>query len=1607
MKTGVFRLALLICFCFAFKANAHLSAPEVPDLTAFTAQPEIVATSRDSYVAVQRYNDGLGEVVFYRSVKSGQTIKVHRNLKGELNFQINFKGQDRFFKLSSDGSVAEKYLHNEQADFHDHVVVPGAKQTLKLPLEQKHIANLKQTQSKVIEDNVVYTSFVVTPQSLSQVLITAQSKEISIEEVFAQLIDYSNLILVNSEVYDFRFALGDIITISDVSDITDLVALSDNPTYPINKAILEGKAERIVYLYQPDMQPGIGGFARLWPFTNDDYNQGALTSESSRHVFLSDIHVDIDDMVLTHELGHSMGLQHERADLLVSHDYAIPYGFSTTIDNQNVGSVMQSGGVSFDKFSNPDLSINDQTIGVAETELDAADASEFLRKTWPLSTRSAPLTDLNFSQNTGGLTISWLSNGDYSQTQLLELNSEFCSDFFVRNLSNSHDIATNQNNLTLSDNPIQKCLVLIGYYEHNGIVLPEIIALRQTPEFVTSIDISSGQQIYYASESEPVNIAFSHSSLPSDSNLSVTIEETKNGSSQFSDIANSGISDAVTVSLNSQTTETTLNIAFTDNPVKLARLLSALSIRDSRARGIRIRVRLCEGDDACFDSSRFLAETYVTVNIESLLASMPQIHLDEVATLFASNTDSQIITGEIHNVSNTDDIEIKVSEQSQERWQLLSSELTYDTTINGYRFSVEVPRPESWLFAHHAIEISVKDTGLVQLAPVYWTAIPRVEMDTGSEISVIDNEYFNMAGTVINVWNEVSDLFISFPAISLEYAGQATTPNSVWIENEDGSISFRQTGLATREGKVLYNLSAYIEQVNRFIPLSSILVNVLADNDNDGMADEWEVLYGLDPSIDDSQLDSDNDGISNLIEYQNRTSPISEDSDNDGIPDSEDAYPNDATRSEQVAEQPSSEVGKLAWKNAIGTTVNNKLAASSEQLYLLTGSRELSAYDRSGNWLWSYRTLSYYPEISVINDVIYLSGDYSSVEAISLQGEKIWEQRFASSWLEKGLTPVRSNGDTLLTSAQIDGSSYLVAMSLEGDKLWQLQTDEIISSIGSVNQLYYVVLDNATVLQVTNDGSVNWQYSPPSQTAFAGNYGTIALDNNGNFYYAAYDNGTYLIALDASGNELWRNSSCCTHAGMVIDANGTLWTGEGGLLTAINTVTGEEIRQVRSAGDITGFVSDEIGAIISGTRSGYVSALLPEATRFGELQWQYNVKAENNWRDVYTDIGRVTSPLVLMDKKLIFLTEEGELVALNTSHNLASETWASIGGDNGNSGSASILIEDSTPATAYDYDGDGLADIAVRRATSHIQYIANSNDDEIQRVSFGTQSSDIPISGDFDGDGITDIAVRRPSTHYWYIKNSSGVDHISGFADGISRVRFGTQSEDIPVPADYDGDGVTDIAIRRPSNQMWYIRNSSGVDSLTGFSDGISRLNFGKQSEDIPVPADYDGDGKVDIAVRRPSNQMWYIYNSSDSAIQRFNFGKQAEDIPVAADYDGDGKADIAVRRPSSQMWYILNSSNGEIQRIHFGKQAEDIPVVADYDGDGKADVAVRRPSNQMWYILNSSDGEIQRANFGKQATDIPLAAPISTRMNMLQGNTELLQNRLADKKASWLSGWQ
>ena len=79
-----------------------------------------------------------------------------------------------------------------------------------------------------------------------------------------------------------------------------------------------------------------------------------------------------------------------------------------------------------------------------------------------------------------------------------------------------------------------------------------------------------------------------------------------------------------------------------------------------------------------------------------------------------------------------------------------------------------------------------------------------------------------------------------------------------------------------------------------------------------------------------------------------------------------------------------------------------------------------------------------------------------------------------------------------------------------------------------------------------------------------------------------------------------------------------------------------------------------------------------------------------------------------------------------------------------------------------------------------------------------------------------------------------------------------------------------------------------------------------------------------------------------------------AATMPVPADYDGDGRADVAVFHRASATWYVRYSGGGSLV-LAFGWPAV-VPVPADYDGDGVADLAVYHAASGNWYVRQSSD---------------------------------------------------
>lgn len=223
---------------------------------------------------------------------------------------------------------------------------------------------------------------------------------------------------------------------------------------------------------------------------------------------------------------------------------------------------------------------------------------------------------------------------------------------------------------------------------------------------------------------------------------------------------------------------------------------------------------------------------------------------------------------------------------------------------------------------------------------------------------------------------------------------------------------------------------------------------------------------------------------------------------------------------------------------------------------------------------------------------------------------------------------------------------------------------------------------------------------------------------------------------------------------------------------------------------------------------------------------------------------------------------------------------------------------------------------------------------------------------DFDGDGRTDKAVYRLSNNFWiYLRSSDG---------GYFQQQWGIPGDSL-VPGDYDNDGKTDIAVWRESNGTFYIIDSSTFTFRT--------RGWGLTGDE-PVARDYDGDGDTDFGVARRANGFitWYITNFEGNFVRVNEFGLDT-DIVAPGDYDGDGVFDLAVRRGDGAAlarFYVLQSTAGyREQEWGFGS---DLIVPGDYDGDGRTDfTALRTGTNYQWYVLRSSDGAFYTPQVGQK----------------------------------------
>ena len=220
-----------------------------------------------------------------------------------------------------------------------------------------------------------------------------------------------------------------------------------------------------------------------------------------------------------------------------------------------------------------------------------------------------------------------------------------------------------------------------------------------------------------------------------------------------------------------------------------------------------------------------------------------------------------------------------------------------------------------------------------------------------------------------------------------------------------------------------------------------------------------------------------------------------------------------------------------------------------------------------------------------------------------------------------------------------------------------------------------------------------------------------------------------------------------------------------------------------------------------------------------------------------------------------------------------------------------------------------------------------------------------PVPGDFNGDGMSDMAVYHRKTGAWFIKTKAGATLAWNMVWGHKNahaVGFG----------DYNNDGSDDMAVYDPFASTWFIKTLAGYVLAWNRPWGASHFQ--------PVPGDYDGDGTTDLGMYDRNAGKWYILSLDKGVLAWAIPWGFSTARPVPGDFDGDGKHDLAVYQKQAGAWFIRTVSGTVLAWNRKWGFASGRSVPGDYDGDGRDDLAVYAP-NGAWYVLSIASNQVLR----------------------------------------------
>ena len=249
---------------------------------------------------------------------------------------------------------------------------------------------------------------------------------------------------------------------------------------------------------------------------------------------------------------------------------------------------------------------------------------------------------------------------------------------------------------------------------------------------------------------------------------------------------------------------------------------------------------------------------------------------------------------------------------------------------------------------------------------------------------------------------------------------------------------------------------------------------------------------------------------------------------------------------------------------------------------------------------------------------------------------------------------------------------------------------------------------------------------------------------------------------------------------------------------------------------------------------------------------------------------------------------------------------------------------DPSPKPPADNSQKPIADPCLADDACNL-YFADQFPASIAKLGMKIPAGGEVIAGDWDGDGVSTVAIRNGENYTFYDSNRSD-------AKTTAATFPGTGSGQVLV-ADFNGDKKDDIAVKNGNVfSIKYNATASGAADAT--------VPYGK-AEDYGLAGDWDGDGKATLGVRRGHINLLRDTLTGGEADRTFAYGR-SDDVAYVGDWNGDGKATVAVRRGATL--FVKNAlSGGDADTSFTYGRASDKLVVGDWTGTGKDTVAVVR----------------------------------------------------------------